>query len=68
MNLVWLPASSNGAVTSHELFDQETRRQYEKRLPQRNPFGTEENPVGFNDFDIFTKVWGRQTYMVSKFC
>lgn len=39
-----------------ELFDEYTRRQYVAKAPQRNPFGLEEEPAKFNEFDIFTKV------------
>ncbi|KAJ9668561.1 hypothetical protein H2201_001203 [Coniosporium apollinis] len=48
-------------VSSHkgltlEIFDEYTRRQYVAKAPQRNPFGTEETPNRFADFDIFTKI------------
>jgi len=39
-----------------ELFDEYTRRQYVAKAPQRNPFGEEEEPKKFDDFDVFTKV------------
>ena len=42
--------------TSPELFDEYTRRQYVAKAPERNPFGTDEVPISFNEFDIFTKV------------
>ena len=41
---------------SLEIFDEYTRRQYVAKAPQRNPFGIEEDPNKFNDFDIFTKI------------
>lgn len=39
-----------------ELFDEFTRRQYVSKAPDRNPFGTEEAPKKFADFDVFTKL------------
>jgi hypothetical protein len=39
-----------------ELFDEYTRRQYVAKAPERNPFGTDEEPAKFADFDVFTKV------------
>lgn len=41
---------------SPEIFDEYTRRQYMAKAPQRNPFGTEEEPAKFMDFDTFTKA------------
>ena len=38
------------------MFDEHTRRQYKRRLPEKNPFGDEEEPNRFVDFDIFTKL------------
>ncbi|GAM86473.1 hypothetical protein ANO11243_044870 [Dothideomycetidae sp. 11243] len=48
-------------VSSHrgltpEIFDEYTRRQYLAKAPLRNPFGEEEEPNHFADFDVFTKV------------
>lgn len=48
-------------VSSHrglipEIFDEYTRRQYVAKAPERNPFGTEEEPAHFKDFDVFTKI------------
>lgn len=48
-------------VSSHrqltpELFDEYTRRQYVAKDPEHNPFGTDETPARFHDFDIFTKL------------
>lgn len=39
-----------------DIFDEYTRRQYHAKAPQRNPFGEEEEPLRFVDFDIFTKL------------
>jgi len=39
-----------------EIFDEYTRRQYISKAPERNPFGVEEKPNSFKDFDVFTKV------------
>ena len=48
-------------VSSHrgltpEIFDEYTRRQYVAKAPERNPFGTDEEPLHFKDFDVFTKI------------
>ncbi|KAI9686032.1 MAG: hypothetical protein M1822_004015 [Bathelium mastoideum] len=48
-------------VSSHrgltlEIFDEYTRRQYLAKAPHRNPFGEEETPNKFDDFDLFTKI------------
>ena len=39
-----------------EIFDEYTRRQYLAKAPQRNPFGEEEEPKRFVDFDVFLKL------------
>ncbi|TGO24208.1 hypothetical protein BPAE_0108g00010 [Botrytis paeoniae] len=39
-----------------EIFDEYTRRQYVAKAPERNPFGTEEEPAKFTEFDAFTKI------------
>ncbi|KAI4164697.1 MAG: hypothetical protein LQ342_001672 [Letrouitia transgressa] len=39
-----------------ELFDEFTRRQYVSKAPDRNPFGIEETPKKFADFNVFTKL------------
>lgn len=44
------------SVFSHEIFDEYTRRQYLAKAPERNPYGTEEEPRHFSDFDIFLKL------------
>ncbi|KAI9661512.1 MAG: hypothetical protein M1831_003034 [Alyxoria varia] len=48
-------------VSSHkgltlEIFDEFARRQYMAKAPQRNPFGEEEQPNKFSEFDIFMKI------------
>ncbi|KAL8805647.1 MAG: hypothetical protein Q9200_005336 [Gallowayella weberi] len=48
-------------VSSHrgltpEIFDEYTRRQYVAKAPEMNPFGCEETPNKFADFNIFTKL------------
>jgi hypothetical protein len=45
----------------HELFDEYTRRQFLAKAPEKNPFGTEDAPAKFADFDVFTKV-GKHPY------
>jgi hypothetical protein len=41
---------------SLDLFDEYTRRQYLAKAPERNPFGDEEEPLKFNDLDVFTRI------------
>ena len=41
---------------SPEIFDEYTRRQYVAKAPQHNPFGIDETPNKFDEFDIFTKI------------
>ncbi|KAE9965467.1 hypothetical protein BLS_007626 [Venturia inaequalis] len=48
-------------VSSHkgltpEMFDEYTRRQYVAKAPKRNPFGVDDEPAQFNEFDVFTKI------------
>jgi len=52
---VLLPISSL-TLQRPEIFDEYTRRQYVAKAPDRNPFGVEEEPAKFNEFDVFTKV------------
>ncbi|KAK3941854.1 hypothetical protein QBC46DRAFT_89716 [Diplogelasinospora grovesii] len=47
--------SSHRGLT-HDLFDEYTRRQYLSKAPEKNPFGTDETPAKFVDFDVFTKI------------
>lgn len=42
--------------SSFEIWDEYTRRQYQAKAPDRNPYGDEEEPKKFRHFDIFTKV------------
>ncbi|KAL8866083.1 MAG: hypothetical protein Q9174_006503 [Haloplaca sp. 1 TL-2023] len=39
-----------------EIFDEYTRRQYVAKAPECNPFGIDETPNKFADFDVFTKL------------
>ena len=36
--------------------DEYTRRQYVAKAPKRNPFGEEDEPRKFAEFDVFTKI------------
>lgn len=45
-------------------FDEYTRRQYVAKAPHRNPFGTDETPNKFADFNVFTKL--RILYQLSQ--
>ncbi|KAI0398457.1 hypothetical protein F5Y17DRAFT_4489 [Xylariaceae sp. FL0594] len=47
--------SSHRGLT-HDLFDEYTRRQYVAKSPDRNPFGTDESPAKFNEFDPLLKI------------
>jgi hypothetical protein len=38
------------------IFDEYARRQFVAKAPERNPFGEEEEPNKFDDFDVFTKI------------
>ncbi|KAK5053979.1 hypothetical protein LTR84_001941 [Exophiala bonariae] len=41
---------------NYDIWDEYTRRQYLAKAPQLNPYGDEETPRRFRDFDIFTKI------------
>jgi hypothetical protein len=43
-------------IRRHDIFDDQARKQFTKRSPNYNPFGSGETPLKFKDFDIFTKV------------
>lgn len=47
--------SSHRGLT-HDLFDEYSRRQFLAKAPNKNPFGTDETPARFADFDIFKKI------------
>lgn len=48
--------SSHRGLT-HDLFDEYTRRQYVSKAPEKpNPFGTDEVPARFADFDVTQKI------------
>ncbi|KAM5356341.1 hypothetical protein ACJ41O_002987 [Fusarium nematophilum] len=47
--------SSHRGLT-HDIFDDQARKQFLNKSPGYNPFGDDETPVKFNDFDIFTKI------------
>lgn len=52
-----LPPQVQGLIASrHELFDEYTKRQYLAKAPDKNPFGADEEPRRFADFDVFIKV------------
>ncbi|KAK5266492.1 hypothetical protein LTR96_008339 [Exophiala xenobiotica] len=40
----------------YNIWDEYTRRQYIAKAPNLNPYGEEETPRRFRDFDIFTKI------------
>ncbi|KAL2423402.1 hypothetical protein ABEF95_008175 [Exophiala dermatitidis] len=41
---------------NYDIWDEYTRRQYLAKAPHLNPYGDEEQPKRFRDFDIFTKI------------
>lgn len=41
---------------SLDIFDEYARRQYLAKASERNPFGEEEEPLKFSEFDVFTKL------------
>ncbi|KEQ73741.1 hypothetical protein M436DRAFT_15482, partial [Aureobasidium namibiae CBS 147.97] len=47
--------SSHRGLT-YENYDEYTRRQYIAKAPLRNPYGTDETPNKFAEFDVFTKI------------
>ncbi|OAX83578.1 hypothetical protein ACJ72_02056 [Emergomyces africanus] len=47
--------SSHRGLTS-ENFEEYTRRQYLAKSPSLNPFGDEDEPIKFNDLDIFQRL------------
>ncbi|KAK2737058.1 hypothetical protein FQN55_001328 [Onygenales sp. PD_40] len=47
--------SSHRGLT-YENFEEYTRRQYNAKAPGRNPFGDAEQPIKFNDLDVFQRI------------
>ncbi|KAM0322821.1 hypothetical protein ACHAQA_009162 [Verticillium albo-atrum] len=47
--------SSHRGLT-HDIFDEYTRRQYVAKAPAKNPFGTDEVPAKFAEFDALKKI------------
>ena len=48
---------SGSYFSRFENFDEHTRRQYNRKAPHLpNPFGYEEEPQKFSEFDIFMKL------------
>jgi hypothetical protein len=43
-------------VLSYDIWDEYTRRQYLSKAPHHNPYGDDEEPKRFRQFDIFTKI------------
>ncbi|KAL8831044.1 MAG: hypothetical protein Q9191_001090 [Dirinaria sp. TL-2023a] len=56
IGLALLKCVSSHRGLSAEIFDEYTRRQYMAKAPNRNPFGDEEDPKKFAEFDVFTKL------------
>lgn len=56
---VYMPLSDNFhalTASSFDIWDEYTRRQYQAKAPHLNPYGEEEQPRKFRDFDIFQKI------------
>lgn len=51
--LKWI--SSHRGLTL-DIWDEYTRRQYMSKAPHKNPYGDEETPKRFREFDTFTKI------------
>ncbi|KAJ4272392.1 hypothetical protein NW762_001105 [Fusarium torreyae] len=47
--------SSHRGLT-HDIFDDQARKQFVNKSPNYNPFGSGETSLKFDDFDIFTKI------------
>ncbi|KAF7559585.1 hypothetical protein G7046_g4577 [Stylonectria norvegica] len=47
--------SSHRGLT-HQIFDEMARRQYLAKDPDHNPFGHDDDPAKFSEFDVFTKL------------
>lgn len=56
IGLCFLKFISSHRGLTHELFDEYSRRQFLAKAPEKNPFGTDELPASFADFDVFTKI------------
>ncbi|KAF2748100.1 hypothetical protein M011DRAFT_485976 [Sporormia fimetaria CBS 119925] len=56
IGLVLLKHVSSHKGLTLEIFDEYTRRQFVAKAPDRNPFGTDETPNKFDDFDVYTKI------------
>ncbi|KAJ4860136.1 PHD-finger domain-containing protein [Trichoderma breve] len=54
--LALLKMVSSQRGLTHASFDDQARRQYILKSPDSNPFGNEDEPKGFADLDIFTKI------------
>ncbi|KAH8735374.1 hypothetical protein BGZ61DRAFT_526472 [Ilyonectria robusta] len=47
--------SSHRGLT-HDIFDDQARKQFLAKAPSDNPFGDDEVPAKFSDFDVLTKI------------
>ncbi len=56
MSTLKLPSYDCVDIFSLGIFDEYTRRQYVAKAPGRNPFGADDTPKKFADFDVFTKL------------
>ncbi|KAI9799336.1 MAG: hypothetical protein M1825_004829 [Sarcosagium campestre] len=56
IGMVLLKFLSSHRGLTPELFDEYTRRQYQSKRPSANPFGDDEQPKRFDDFDVMAKI------------
>ncbi|CAH0047885.1 unnamed protein product [Clonostachys solani] len=47
---------SNHRGLTQEILNSQAQKLYLSRAPERNPFGTEDTALNFQDFDVFTKI------------
>ncbi|VUC20281.1 unnamed protein product [Clonostachys rosea] len=47
---------SNHRGLTQEILSSQAQKLYLSRAPERNPFGTEDTALNFQDFDVFTKI------------
>lgn len=48
--------SSNDDISRIDILDAQAQKLYLSKAPEHNPFGNDEEPLKFQDLDVFTKV------------
>ncbi|KAI9786062.1 MAG: hypothetical protein M1816_008153 [Peltula sp. TS41687] len=56
IGLAFLKFVSSQRGLTPDTFDEQLRKQYRSKLPERNPFGDSEEPKKFADLGVFTKI------------